>query len=123
MGILEKITGSMGGNKSMNLESYMDTMEMEEIDALHEPADMYVKPIALEREEDTEVIMSELKSGNIILLNVSRMVRWPQKLKKSVTTLRDFVVKINGDLARIDNDKILLTPSKIKIIKKTKKSK
>ena len=121
MGILEKITGGLGGNKNINLEEYMDAMEMEEVDALHEPADMYVKPIALEREEDLDVIMTELKNGNIVLLNVSRMIRWPNKLKNSVTTLKEFANKINGDIARIDEDKILLTPSKVKIIKKMKR--
>ncbi len=121
MGILDKITGGLGGNKNINLEEYMDAMEMEEVDALHEPADMYVKPIALEREEDLDVIMTELKNGNIVLLNVSRMIRWPNKLKNSVTTLKEFANKINGDIARIDEDKILLTPSKVKIIKKMKR--
>jgi len=90
MGIIEKLTGSFGVSKNINIEEYMDTMEMEEIDALHEPADMYIKPIALERAEDVDVIMTELKNGNIVLLNVSRMIRWPSKLKESVTTLKNF---------------------------------
>jgi len=87
-----------GGNKNMNIEEYIDTMEMEEIDALHEPADMYIKPIALERVEDVDVIIDELKKGNIVLLNVSRMIRWPSKLKNCITSLKTFSTKINGDM-------------------------
>lgn len=123
MGIIEKIQQGLGLGHSIDLEEYMDTVEMEDVDVLHEPADFYIKPIALEREEDINVIMEELKARNIVLLNVSRMARWPKKLKASVGALRNFVEKVGGDIARIDNDKILLTPSKVKIVKRIKKRK
>jgi len=32
--------------------------------------------------------------------------------------LKGFVVEINGDIARIDEDKILLTPHNVKIVKR-----
>jgi len=121
MGILEKFTKSLGVGKDMNLEDYMNTVEMENVDVLHEAADFYVKPIALESEADVSVIMEELKAKNIILLNVSPMSKQPNKLKQTIDNIKAFVVKINGDVARIDADKILLTPSKVKIVKNRKK--
>ena len=121
MGILEKITKSIGVGKEMNLEEYMNTVEMENVDVLHEAADFYVKPIALETENDVHVIMDELKAKNIILLNVSPMSKQPNKLKQTIDNIKVFVTKINGDIARIDTDKILLTPSKVKIVKSRKK--
>lgn len=36
MGILEKITKGLGMGKDMNLEEYMNTVEMENVDVLHE---------------------------------------------------------------------------------------
>ena len=65
--------------------------------------------------------MEELKSRNIILLNVSPMSKQPNKLKQTIDNIKMYVTKINGDIARIDNDKILLTPSKVKIVKSRKK--
>lgn len=121
MGLFEKISGGLGLSKSLDLEEYMDTVEMDEVDVLHEPADFYVKPIALEREEDVTAIIEELKARNIVLLNVSKMAKWPNKLKASVGTIKKYVSKVGGDIARIDNDKILLTPSRVKIVKKLKK--
>ena len=121
MGILEKISKSIGVSKEMNLEEYMNTVEMENVDVLHEAADFYVKPIALESESDVQVIMDELKAKNIILLNVSPMSKQPNKLKQTIDNIKMFVTKINGDIARIDNDKILLTPSKVKIVKSRKR--
>ncbi len=121
MGILEKITKSIGVSKDMNLEEYMNTVEMENVDVLHEAADFYVKPVALETEADVSVIMDELKAKNIVLLNVSPMAKQPNKLKQTIDNIKMFVMKINGDIARIDNDKILLTPSKVKIVKSSRK--
>ncbi|MFA6489737.1 MAG: cell division protein SepF [Candidatus Micrarchaeia archaeon] len=121
MGILEKITKSIGVSKDMNLEEYMNTVEMENVDVLHEAADFYVKPVALESESDVSVIMDELKAKNIVLLNVTPMAKQPNKLKQTIDNIKMFVMKINGDIARIDNDKILLTPSKVKIVKSSRK--
>jgi uncharacterized protein len=121
MGILEKFTKSLGVGKETNLEEYMNTVEMENVDVLHEAADFYVKPIALESEADVNVIMEELKAKNIILLNVTPMAKQPNKLRQTMDNIKAFVMKINGDIARIDENKVLLTPTKVKIVKNRKK--
>ncbi len=121
MGIFEKISKGLGLGKEMNIEEYMNAVEMEDVDVLHQAADFYVKPIALESESDVSVITEELKNRNIVLLNVSPMSRQPNKLKQIVDNIKLFVQKNNGDIARIDNDKILLTPSKVKIVKSRKR--
>jgi uncharacterized protein len=121
MGILEKFTKSLGVGKETNLEEYMNTVEMENVDVLHEAADFYVKPIALESEADVNVIMEELKAKNIILLNVTPMSKQPNKLRQTMDNIKAFVMKINGDIARIDENKVLLTPTKVKIVKNRKK--
>jgi len=66
------------------------------------------------------LIKKELSSNNIILMNISEMAKRPNTLKAVIDDLKVYVDKMNGDIARIDADKILLTPGKIKIIK-TKK--
>ena len=68
------------------------------------------------------MIENELRQRNIILLNVSPMSRNTPKLKTIVSNLKAFSMKIDGDIARIDNEKILLTPSKVKIVKSRKKA-
>ncbi len=121
MGIFEKIGKGLGMGKELNIEEYMNTVEMENVDVLHEAADFYVKPIALESENDLNVIQEELKARNIILLNVSPMKRNAAKLKMIIDNIKTYVGRINGDIARIDEDKILLTPGKVKIVKSRKK--
>ncbi|MDO8339800.1 MAG: cell division protein SepF [Candidatus Burarchaeum sp.] len=117
MGLLQSLSHALGLGKGMDIEEYMDTIELENVDMMHEAADFYVKPVALESEADAKVIAEELKNKNLILLNITPMKKNEAKLKMIVNELKKFVTKIDGDIARIDEDKILLTPSRVKIVK------
>ena len=124
MGILDEISKTLGLSKtteSEKLEDFIDSAEMENVDVLHEAADFYVKPIALESEQDLNLIADELKQKNIIIANISSLKRNEAKLKMIVDNLRSHVMKINGDIARLDENRIILTPTKVKIIKTRKK--
>ncbi|MCW6160077.1 MAG: cell division protein SepF [Candidatus Micrarchaeales archaeon] len=120
MGIFNKLGGVLGTQKEMNVEEWMNSEEMENVDVMSEPADFYVKPLALQQESDLAIIQSELQKKNIILLNVSEMAKRPNTLKTMIDSLKQYVEKTNGDIARLDEEKILLTPSKVKIIKSRK---
>ena len=122
MSLLQKLSHALGLSRDMDIEEYMDTIELENVDMMHEAADFYVKPVALESEADAKVIAEELKNRNLILLNITPMKKNEAKLKMIVNELKKFVTKIDGDIARIDEDKILLTPAKVKIVK-SKRSK
>ena len=121
MSIFEKIGKSMGvPSKEMDVEEYMNAAEMSDVDVMHEPADHYIKPIALQQQTDVDLIKKELASHNIILLNISEMSKRPNTLKGIIDELKVYSDRQGGDIARIDEDKVLITPAKIKIIK-TKK--
>jgi uncharacterized protein len=120
MGLFNKLGGVLGTSKDMDVEEYMNSEEMENVDVMNEPADFYVKPFKLTSEADVAVIQSELQKRNIILLNVSEMNKRPQTLKGIVDTLKQYSDKTNGDIAKLDDEKILLVPSKVKIIKSKK---
>ncbi|VVB71458.1 Cell division protein SepF [uncultured archaeon] len=85
---------------------------------MHQAADFYVKPIKLQTDEDLKIIEEELSNKNIILLNISPVSRNPVKLKAYIGNIKNFVTRINGDLARLDEDKLLITPMNVKIVKK-----
>src|SRR5271157_4764116 len=123
MSILNKLGKSLGlSTRELDVEEYMNAAEMDDVDIMHEPAEHYVKPVALEQQEDVEQIKNELAQGNIVLMNIKEMAKRPNTLKSIVDDLKVNVEKINGDIARIDDEKILLTPKKIKIIKTKKRA-
>ncbi|MCL5442105.1 MAG: cell division protein SepF [Candidatus Marsarchaeota archaeon] len=120
MGIFDKLGKALGTTNDLNIEDYMNSAEMENVDVMNEPADFYIKPLTLQQESDIQTIENELQKKNIILLNISELAKRPNTLKGLVDTIRTYVNKINGDIAKIDEDKIILAPAKVKIIKSKK---
>jgi len=122
VGVLDKLASALGLGKEQNIEEYLTTAEMENVDVLTEPADFYVKPIVLQKEEDVKVVEEELQKRNVILLKISELkARYPNKTQKIIQSLKDYVAKINGDIAMIDESRLLLTPARVKIVKPKKK--
>ena len=120
MGVFDKLGQAFGASKEINIEEYMGSAEMEDVDVLNEPADMYVKPVAITGEDDVKLIESELDKKNIILLNMEEINKRPNTRNNILAELKKYVEKINGDIAAIDATRVLITPAKVKIIKRKK---
>ncbi|MGC8538616.1 MAG: cell division protein SepF [Candidatus Micrarchaeia archaeon] len=118
MGLFDKLGQAFGVSKEISIEDYMNSEEMENVDIMNEPADMYVKPVSIVGEEDLSLIEDELNKKNIILMNMDEINKRPNTRNSMVSQLKDYVNKINGDIAMIDETRILVTPAKVKIIKK-----
>ena len=73
MGIFDKLGQGFGTSKGVNIEEYMNSAEMEDVDLLHEPADIYIKPVTITSEKDVEPIQAEVSKRNIILLDISEL--------------------------------------------------
>ncbi len=117
MGLFNKLGGVLGTTKGLDVEEYMNSEEMENVDVMNEPADFYVKPFNLTSEADVATIQAELQKRNIILLKITEMNKRPQTRDGIIKTLQQYSQKTNGDIARLNEDQILLVPSKVVIIK------
>lgn len=77
---------------------------------------IYLKAIPLRKYEDIGLIQIELKAGNIVITNISLLARDNiDDLKKAIVTLSQFVTQIEGDIARLGEDRVVLTPKNVKI--------
>ena len=121
MGLFNKLGGVLGTSKELNVEEYMNAEEMENVDVMNEPADFYVKRFNLTSDADVTAIEAELQKRNILLIKITEMNKRPQTLKGIVDTLKQYSDKTNGDIALLNEDQILIVPSKVKIIGKSKK--
>ena len=119
MGIFDKIFGKEKEAEEPNLEEYLEIES--EGDAVNPPADFYVKRVDLRNEGDANLVMKELTSKNIIIVNVLPLSKQPNRLKGIVGKLKVGAEKMNGDIALLTNELILLTPSKVKIVKSKQK--
>ncbi len=120
MGVFDKLGQAFGvsSSKELNIEEYMNSAEMDDVDVMHEPADMYVKPVSITSEDEVKLIQDELAKKNILLLSIEELSKRPTTRNNVVAQLKAYVQKINGDIAQIDDTRILITPAKVKIIKR-----
>jgi len=113
--LLEKLIGQ---REEIDIEEFLNNLDVEE-ETMYEDADAYVKPISLNSEVDRDLVLEETKKGNIILLNITDLSkRNAIKLREFISDIREGITLINGDMARISHDRVLITPSKVKIIKR-----
>ena len=119
MGLFDKIFGKNEQAESPDLEDLMQA----EGDVVSAPADFYVKRLDLRNEGDADLAVKELGSKNIIILNVMPLSKQPNRLKGIISKLKTHSGKINGDIALLSSDMIILTPSNVKIVKSKPKPK
>ncbi len=121
MGVFDKLGQTFGSQgKDMDLGEYMSAVEMEDVDVMHEPADMYIKPVSINSEDEVKSVEDEVSKKNIILLDITELNKRPTTRSNVISELKRFTAKINGDIGQIDQARILITPAKIKIIKRKK---
>lgn len=119
MGLFDKILGKNEEPEVPDLEELMGT----EGDVVSPPADFYVKRVDLRNEGDGEMALKEIGSKNIIILNVIPLSKQPNRLKGIISKLKQHAGRINGDIALLSNEMILLTPANVKIVKSKPKAK
>jgi len=116
MAFMEKLL-SRSKKDSVDIEEFLNNLDVAEEEM--ENADAYIKPIILKADTDLKVIAKELKDGNTVLLNVVEVAkRNPVRLKEQINKLKRFIDDIDGDIARISEEQLILTPARIKIVKR-----
>jgi len=79
----------------------------------------YVKAIPLKEYKDIEKIKGELSAGNILIVKLTPLaVENIEAVKDAIEELKAYVESIGGDIARLGEERIVLTPPKIKIWRK-----
>ncbi|MFX1485949.1 MAG: cell division protein SepF [Promethearchaeota archaeon] len=86
--------------------------------------EIYIKSIPLYGLDDVPSIASELEDGNILVLNVSPLVRKDdsatRELKRIVDRLRGLCRSLRGDIAQLGSNYIIVTPSFVRIWRRKK---
>ena len=115
LGFFNKV---MTKTDSVDLEDFLNNLDQVQ-EENYESADALVKPLDLNTDVDADVIIREVKTGNLALVNIADLnKRNKGKLKELLSKIKSEVRAIDGDMAGISADRVLITPSKVKIIKK-----
>jgi len=76
----------------------------------------YVKSIPLRNVSDVEKIKSEIQLGNIVICNISPLANVNiDEVVRCVNELTEYIHTNEGDIARLGEERIVLTPKTIRI--------
>lgn len=115
MAFMEKLIGK---REELDIEDFLNNLDTEEENP-YEDAEAFVKPVTLQSDHDRDVVIEEAKKGNIVLVNIADLSkRNAIRLRELVNGIKSGVEGIDGDIARISQERLIVTPSKVKIIKR-----
>src|SRR5713226_1181570 len=77
---------------------------------------VYVKALPLQELDDVESIKEEAKIGNVLIIRITPLARKSvDETKLAITELTDYVKAIGGDIARLGEERIVITPPGVRI--------
>ena len=80
------------------------------------PERIYIKARVLQSLEDLDAIKNEVNSGNILIVRLGPLAKKnTDDVKKAINELCDFTQQIEGDIARLGEERVVVTPSFVKI--------
>jgi uncharacterized protein len=112
MGFVNKI---FGDKKSGDVGGYVDLEKYVETTHTNLPAKMHVRVGEIQRYEDLKSFTDYVYGGNVLLLDFSPIADEEVILKRVTNDLKEMVGEINGDIAGIGNNLMIISPSDVKI--------
>jgi len=77
---------------------------------------IYLKALPLRRLSDLETIKQEVESGNVLIVKISPLAsKSVDDVKTAVNELCEFVKQVNGDIARLGEERIVITPPDVRV--------
>jgi SepF-like predicted cell division protein (DUF552 family) len=81
-----------------------------------ERSPVYVKAFPLRELDDVDEIKGEVQSGNIVIVRITSLARKSvEQAKLAITELTDYVKSTGGDIARLGEERIVITPRGVRI--------
>jgi filamentous hemagglutinin family protein len=113
MGIVNRI---LGDKKSSDMrDGYVDLEKYVESAEGAMPAKMHVRIGEIQRYEDLKEFTDYIYGGNVLILDFSAIAEEEVILKRITNDLKKLAGEINGDIAGIGNNLMIVSPSGVKI--------
>lgn len=79
---------------------------------------VYFKALSIRQLADIDMIKTEVSSGNIVVAKITPLAKKSiEDTKRAVDELCAFVASMGGDIARLGDERLVVTPPSIKIWK------
>lgn len=115
---LEKIIG-----KIVKQDRELEVEEVSETPSTAVQPSVYVKALMLRDMADVDTVKTEVKDGNVVILRITPLAkRSTADVKRAIDELCKYVEAIGGDIARLGEERIVVTPVSIRIWRKKPQS-
>lgn len=104
----EKVAGDVGGY--IDLEKYVESTGDQATGAR-----MFVRVGEIQRYEDLKNFTDYVYGGNVLILDFSPIADEEVILKRITNDLKKLAKEINGDIAGIGNNLMIIAPSDVKV--------
>jgi SepF-like predicted cell division protein (DUF552 family) len=112
MGIVNKI---FGDKKSGDVGGYVDLEKYVESEGGKTGARMYVRVGEIQHYEDLKEFTDYVYGGNVLILDFSPIAEEEVILKRITNDLKKLTGEINGDIAGIGNNLMIVAPANVKV--------
>ena len=114
MGIVGKI---FGDKKTSDIDGYVDLEKYVESTAGESSvgAKMYVRVGEIQRYEDLKEFTDYVYGGNVLILDFTPIAEEDVILKRITNDLKELAKEINGDIAGIGNNLMIVAPANVKV--------
>jgi filamentous hemagglutinin family protein len=112
MGMINKI---LGDKKTDDGEGYVDLEKYVESGGGSMAAKMHVRVGEIQRYEDLKEFTDFVYGGNVLILDFSPIAEEEVILKRITNDLKKLAGEIDGDIAGIGNNLMIVSPSGVKI--------
>jgi SepF-like predicted cell division protein (DUF552 family) len=100
----------------MQLRGVIDKIIGRDNGAIEAQGEIFIKAIPLRAYEDVDIIKSEVRAGNIVITNVSPLAKHNiEDVKRAINELNEYASLLSGDIARLGEERVILTPRTVKI--------
>jgi SepF-like predicted cell division protein (DUF552 family) len=105
--VFEKLFGK--GFKELSEEEFIE-LDTEDVET--PSGKVPIKVDRLDDFSDTDRIQKQIRDGNVVLVKIKTLRgKDISELKRAIEKLRKTCIAINGDIAGIDEDWVIITPS------------
>jgi len=112
MGIVNKI---LGDKKSEDVGGFIDLEKFVDSTGNEVGAKLNVRVGEIQRYEDLKDFSDYVYGGNVLILDFSPIAEEEVILKRITNDLKKLAKEINGDIAGIGNNLMIIAPSDVKI--------
>ena len=112
MGIVNKI---LGDKRSEDIGGYIDLEKYVESTGSATGAKLNVRVGEIQRYEDLKDFSDYVYGGNVLILDFSQIAEEEVILKRITSDLKKMATDINGDIAGIANNLMIISPTNVKI--------